>query len=45
MHGILSPHEDGGQGHFSGLVGDLPFQMNNGGLLYMGGVTVRDFPG
>ena len=44
MHGILSPHEDGGQGHFSGLVGGLPFQMDNGGTPLYGGSHNQGFP-
>ena len=32
--------------HFSGPVGGLLFHMaNGGGLLYMGGITIRGFPG
>ena len=33
IHGILSPHEDGGRGgvFFSGPVGGLPFHMAVGG--------------
>ena len=29
----------------SGPVRGMPFHMDNGGLLHMWGVTIRDFPG
>ena len=52
-NGILSPHEDGGEGRGGGLIfqdlwGVYLFIWTLGGLVHMGhmgGVTIRDFPG
>ena len=41
---VSSFHEDGGV-HFSGPVGVCLFIWTVGGLLHMGEVTIRDFPG
>ena len=43
IHGSLSPYEDGG-GSFFRVSGGLPFHMDIGGLLYMGGVTWVAWP-
>ena len=45
IHGIVSPHEDGEGFIFQGHWWVCFFIWTIGGLLYMGGVTIRDFPG
>ena len=36
---------EGEKGHFLGPVGSLPFHMDDGELLHMGEVLIKDFPG